>query len=77
MYWHAIRILHSMTSSKEDVMTKAELIKQIAILESVNDQMYSELCEVDHLMRLVGFEGGLETVKATARELSESQELES
>ncbi|WP_166155538.1 MULTISPECIES: hypothetical protein [unclassified Neochlamydia] len=53
-------------------MTKAELIKKIAVLESVNDQMYSELYEVDRLMRLVGFEGGLETVKLTAQEIYQS-----
>jgi len=35
----------------------------------VNDQMYAELCDIDRLMRLVGFEGGLETVKQTAQEL--------
>lgn len=56
-------------------MTKAELIKKIAILESVNDQMYSELCDVDRLMRLVGFDGGLETVKQTAQELYQSEHL--
>jgi len=50
-------------------MTKAELIKKVALLESVNDQMYAELCDIDRLMRLVGFEGGLETVKQTAQEL--------
>ncbi|KIC76863.1 hypothetical protein DB41_EC00110 [Neochlamydia sp. TUME1] len=53
-------------------MTKAELIKKIAVLESVNDQIYSELYEVDRLMRLVGFEGGLETVKLTAQEIYQS-----
>ena len=58
-----------MTSSKEESMTKAELIKKVALLESVNDQMYAELCDIDRLMRLVGFEGGLETVKQTAQEL--------
>ena len=57
-------------------MTKTELIKKIAILESINDQMYSELCEVDHLMRLVGFDGGLETVKSTAKEMCENKELD-
>lgn len=50
-------------------MSKAELIKKIAMLESVNDQLYSELIDVDRLMRLVGFEGGLETVKLTALEI--------
>jgi hypothetical protein len=50
-------------------MKKADLLKQVARLESVNDHLLTELGYVDHLMRLVGFAGGLETVKATAREL--------
>lgn len=54
-------------------MTKDELIKKIAALESINDQLYSELVDVDRLMRLVGFEGGLETVKLTAQELYNSE----
>ncbi len=55
-------------------MTKLELIKKIALLESVNDQMYSELVDIDQLMRLVGFEGGLETVKQTAQEIYRSEQ---
>lgn len=54
-------------------MTNAELMKKIAFLESVNDQLYSELVELDNLMRLVGFEGGLETVKQIALELYNSE----
>lgn len=57
-------------------MTKAELIKKIAILESVNDQLYTELVDVDRLMRLVGFDGGLETVKQTAEEIYKSSQHE-
>lgn len=55
-------------------MTKLELIKKIAFLESINDQMYSELVNIDQLMRLVGFEGGLETVKQTAQEIYRSEQ---
>ena len=51
-------------------MTNQELEKKIAQLESVNDQMYSELCYLDRLMRIVGFTNGLATVKETARELN-------
>lgn len=52
-------------------MTKAQLLKKVAQLESVNDHLMTELCYVDELMRLVGFSGGLETVKATANEILE------
>lgn len=52
-------------------MTKEQLLKKIAILESVNDQLSTEVSYVDHLMRLVGFSNGLETVKVTAQEIVE------
>nr|NGX43215.1 hypothetical protein [Chlamydiota bacterium] len=43
-------------------MKKEELRKKIASLESANDQIYTELSHVDELMRLLGFQDGLETV---------------
>lgn len=54
-------------------MTKKELIKKLAHLESVNDHLVTELGYIDQLMRMVGFAGGLETVKSTAQELYESE----
>jgi len=50
-------------------MTKKDLMRKIAILESVNDQLVTELETIDHLMRLVGFAYGIETIKATAQEI--------
>ncbi len=55
-------------------MTKKELERQIAGLESINDQLISELAYVDKLMRDVGFSHGLDTVKATAEEIYENPE---
>lgn len=55
-------------------MTKKDLLKEVARLESLNDYLQSDLSYIDQLMRLVGFAGGLETVKATALEL---QKIES
>jgi hypothetical protein len=52
-------------------MTKSQLLKKIAVLESVNDQLSTEVSYVDQLMRLVGFADGLETVKVTAQEIVE------
>lgn len=54
-------------------MNKAALMKKMAHLESINDHLMTEIGYVDHLMRLVGFAGGLETVKLTAKELSETE----
>jgi hypothetical protein len=52
-------------------MTKTQLLEKIARLESINDQMKSEVIYIDHLMRLIGFSEGLVTVKATANEILE------
>lgn len=57
-------------------MTKDELLKKVARLESINDQLITELTEIDNLMRLVGFSDGLKTVKETALELYESEREE-
>ncbi len=50
-------------------MTKTQLLRKIALLESVNDQLSAEVSYVDHLMRVLGFSQGLVTVKATAQEI--------
>jgi len=57
-------------------MTKAQLLKKIAMLESINDQLTTEVTYVDNLMRLLGFSEGLATVKATATEIIEKGYLE-
>ena len=61
------------TDTLEVDMTKKDLIKKVAHLESLNDHLLTELGYVDRLMRLVGFAGGLETVKLTAQELYEAE----
>ncbi|HEY4832610.1 MAG TPA: hypothetical protein VIH61_08650 [Waddliaceae bacterium] len=57
-------------------MSNQELEKKIAHLESVNDQIYSELCYIDQLMRMVGFSNGLATVKQTAQEMKNIDQLD-
>jgi uncharacterized protein YunC (DUF1805 family) len=56
--------------------TKKELVKRIAQLESVNDQLSSELVFLDKTARELGFQEGLKTLKAAAKELLEEQENE-
>jgi len=51
-------------------MVNKRLLKRKEELEKVRDQLWSELVYVDQLMRKVGFSDGIETVKATAIELS-------
>lgn len=53
-------------------MTKVQLLKKIANLESLNDQLVTEVTYVDHLMRLVGFSEGINGIKATAEEIIEN-----
>lgn len=50
-------------------MTKTQLLKKIALLESLNDQLSTEVSYVDYLMKMVGFTQGIQTVKATAEEM--------
>jgi hypothetical protein len=50
-------------------MTKLELRAKTALLESINDQLSTEVTYIDYLMRSVGFANGLETFKATAEEI--------
>lgn len=50
-------------------MNKKDLFKKLALLETVQDQLLTELGAIDHLMRLIGFSDGLRTVKATAAEI--------
>lgn len=57
-------------------MTKTQLMKKIAVLESINDQLTAEVEYVDRLMRMLGFSEGLLTVKSTAQEILDNGYLE-
>jgi hypothetical protein len=50
-------------------MTNEELLKKVSELESMNDQLLAELRYLDQLLREVGFEEGLKTLKFAAQEL--------
>jgi hypothetical protein len=49
--------------------TVEQLEKSIAYYQRVNAQMIHELVGADQLLRKVGFEEGLETVKGAAQEI--------
>jgi hypothetical protein len=57
-------------------MDEEKLIKKIAQLESLNDQLISELEYLDAISRELGFQEGLKTLKAAAKELLEEQKNE-
>jgi hypothetical protein len=48
---------------------KQDLLKRISELESLNDQMMTELRYLDKLLKNVGFEEGLQTLKQVAEEM--------
>lgn len=49
--------------------SKEQLIKRMAYLEFVEDQLSSELIYLDRLLRNVGFPRGLLSVKEVARDI--------
>ncbi len=57
-------------------MTKEELQKRVSELESMNDQLLTEIRYLDQLLREVGFEEGLKTLKFAAKELIEEDKRE-
>lgn len=52
-------------------MGKKDLIQQVARLETINDQLSSELKYLDQISRKLGFAEGLKTLKEAALELLE------
>ena len=54
-------------------MKKKDLLNKIARLESVNDQLASEIAYLDYLTRKIGFERGLTSLKSAAQELIKEQ----
>lgn len=57
-------------------MAKEDLIKKIARLESLNDQLASELQYLNSISKKLGFQEGLKTLKEAAKELLEEQASE-
>ncbi len=55
-------------------MTKNQLEKKIARLESIYDQLDSEISYVDRLLKAVGFPQGLASAKEVALELLEESQ---
>ncbi len=57
-------------------MTKEQMLKKISELESINDQLQTEIRYLDKLLREVGFDEGLKTLKFAAKELIEQDKHE-
>ncbi len=54
-------------------MNNEQLLKRVSELESMNDQLLAEIRYLDELLREVGFENGLKTLKFAAKELIEEE----
>ncbi|HEX2580033.1 MAG TPA: hypothetical protein VHK67_06510 [Rhabdochlamydiaceae bacterium] len=54
-------------------MEKENMLKRISELETINDQLLTELNYLDQLLKQIGFEQGLITLKAAAQELIEEE----
>lgn len=57
-------------------ITKEDLLKKIAYLEFVEDQLGTELVYIDKLLKSVGFPRGLASVKEVARDILEDNHHE-
>ena len=57
-------------------MNKEEMQKRIAELESMNDQLLAELRYLDDLLRQLGFQEGLKTLKSAAKEMLDQDDRE-
>lgn len=55
-------------------MKSKDLLKKIAKLETVNDQLTAELQYLEKLARALGFAQGLKTLKAAAIEMLETDQ---
>lgn len=57
-------------------MKEEKLLKRISELESINDQLVAEIRYLDELMKKIGFEKGLATLKFAARELIDQDKID-
>lgn len=60
--------------SAEVIMKEKELLKKIAKLETINDQLSAELNYLEKITRALGFAHGLKTLKEAALEMLESDQ---
>lgn len=48
--------------------SRAQLLRYLARLESINDHLQTEMTSLDSLLRAIGFTEGVATLKAAAHE---------
>ena len=57
----------------DKIMEKSEYEKRIAQLESINDQLTAEFNHLNVLLKKLGFEEGIKTLKDAATELLQKE----
>lgn len=57
-------------------MNNEELLKKIAYHEFIQDQLSTELVELESLLKAAGFPKGIESVKEVATEMLENDTLD-
>lgn len=55
---------------------EAKLKKRLSELESINDQLAAEIRYLDEMLKKIGFEKGLTTLKFAANELLEQDRID-
>lgn len=55
-------------------MEEKDIIKRIAQLEFIHDQLSAEILDLDRLLRSVGFPEGIRSAREVAREIIEAEE---
>lgn len=54
-------------------MKEKDILKRIAQLEFVHDQLSAEILHIDRLLRSVGFPDGIRSAKEVAKEIIEAE----
>jgi hypothetical protein len=54
-------------------MNENDYKKKIAKLETINDQLQAEFNHLEHLLKKVGFEDGIKSLKDAAKELLDNR----
>jgi hypothetical protein len=54
-------------------MNENDYKKKIAKLETINDQLQAEFNHLEHLLKKVGFEEGIKSLKDAAKELLDNR----
>jgi len=54
-------------------MNREECLKKISELQSVNDQLMAELRYLNNLLKEIGFEEGITTLKTTLQEMLDQE----